>query len=48
MIFISAPHLAKKLLSLLELELRQPDDDVLTEAGEIFGDDFPLLPFGSF
>ncbi len=44
----SVDDLAKKLLFLLEAELGQTGDDILTEAVKIFGDSFPLLPFRSF
>jgi len=44
----SVNDLAKELLFLLEVELGQTSDDMLTEAREVFGDGFPLVPFGAF
>jgi hypothetical protein len=44
----SVDDLAKELLFLLEAQLRQAGDDMLTEKRKVLGDGFPFLPLGSF
>lgn len=44
----SVDDLAKEPLFLLEAQLRQAGDDMVTEKRKILGDGFPFLPLGSF